>query len=136
MLKPFGGNEMGLNKPMTHKQISFKFLTMCITDQVKNAYALFVHKDFLHHNQYVKKDRLSLLNAMIEDNHIHQDKKIIIIKQIEEDKYVSNFSIVDIGEKTKYMVVHIFRFEDDQIIEAWDIGEEVIKDSANPIIDL
>jgi predicted SnoaL-like aldol condensation-catalyzing enzyme len=121
---------------MTHKEISVKFLTMCITDQVENAYALFVHKDFLHHNQYVKKDRLSLLNAMMEDNQVHKNKKITILKQIEENNYVSNYSIVDIDENTRYMVVHIFRFEDDQIIEAWDIGEEVIKDSANPIIDL
>ncbi|MCR3905717.1 MAG: nuclear transport factor 2 family protein [Tenericutes bacterium] len=121
---------------MTHKEISVKFLTMCITDQVEKAYDLFVHKDFIHHNQYVKKDRLSLLNAMMEDNQVHKDKKITILKQIEENNYVSNYSIVNIDDKTKYMVVHIFRFEDDQIIEAWDIGEEVIKDSANPIIDL
>mgnify|MGYP001182007561 CR=1 FL=1 len=111
---------------MNQKEISKAFLMMCVTQDVDKAYDMYIHKDFTHHNQYFKKDRKSLLDAMIQNNIDFPHKKVDVQFQIEENDMVTNYSIIQINEETVYRVVHIFRFHHFKIIEAWDIGEKVL----------
>ena len=114
---------------MNQKDISKAFLMMCVTHEVGNAYDLYIHENFTHHNMHFKSDRKSLLDAMIQNNIEFPHKKVDIKFQIEEHDMVTNYSIIEIDEKTTYRVIHIFRFHQNQIIEAWDIGEPLIKDN-------
>ncbi len=60
------------------------------------------------------------------------DKVLEIQRILQDDDEVAVFSRIrqkpeDIG----FAVVHIFRFEDDRIVELWDIGQAIPKDSVN-----
>ena len=109
------------------------FLKMAGGGDVKAAYDKFIAPDFFHHNQYFKGDRQSLLTAM-EDAHKSQANQSVEVKQIFEDgDFVITHSRVTRADpqQAPIAVVHIFRFKGDRVVELWDLGQELISDSAN-----
>jgi len=118
---------------MTNKERSVSFLKMAGSGDVQNAYDKFVALSFVHHNQYFKGDRQSLLNAMKEASVKSPNKSIDVKHMYEDGNTVVTHSLVtrQNPEEPGIVVVHIFRFESDQIVELWDVGQVISKDSPN-----
>lgn len=120
-------------KIMTRKEMATTFLKMAAHGDVEAAYARFIAPGFKHHNQYFKGDRESLMRAMM-DAHVASPNKSFETKMVMEDgDKVMTFSRVVRAEAgaEDIAVVHIFRFEGDRVMELWDLGQMVSKDSPN-----
>lgn len=117
----------------SRKESATSFLQMAGTGDVRAAFDKFVTPGFIHHNQYFKGDRDSLITA-IEDVSKRCPNKSIDTKYIYEDgDTVITHSLVTRRnpEEQDIAVVHIFRFENDRIAELWDLGQPIAKDSPN-----
>ncbi|MFT4415481.1 nuclear transport factor 2 family protein [Fredinandcohnia humi] len=114
------------------KEKAVSFLQMVATGKVREAYQSYIGPSFRHHNPYFRGDANSLMLAM-EENAIKNPQKILEVKlAIQEGNTVAVHSHVrqnpdDLGGA----VVHIFRFQDDKIVELWDIGQPIPEDSPN-----
>ena len=116
-----------------HKEAVKSFLKMAGGGQVQEAYDKYVAQSFIHHNQYFKGDRQSLLSAMQEASKSHPNKSVEIKHIYEDGDTVITHSLVSPqdGKAPNIAVVHIFRFELDGIVELWDLGQPISKDSPN-----
>src|SRR4051812_36104173 len=72
------------NEHMSNKATAQAFLKMAGGGDVENAYDKFVAPDFIHHNQYFKGDRQSLMAAMM-DASKQSPNKTIEVKHVYED---------------------------------------------------
>ena len=118
---------------MTKKEIATSFLKLASSGSVREAYEKYVHPDFKHHNAYFKGDRESLLVAMEEAVAKNPNKSIEVVRTLEDGALVATHSRVvrSAQNAPDIAVVHIFRFKNDKIIEEWEAGMEVPKDSPN-----
>ena len=69
---------------MTNKEKAKTFLKMAASGDVRAAYEKFIAPNFIHHNQYFKGDRQSLMLAMEEASKTSPNK-LIDVKQVFED---------------------------------------------------
>ena len=118
---------------MSRKNSAVTFLKLASAGKVDDAYAKFIAPDFVHHNQYFKGDRESLRLAMA-DAHAKSPNKLIDVKQVFEDgDFVVTHSLVVRTNPSDpdVAVVHIFRFDGDKVVELWDLGQLLSKDSPN-----
>jgi predicted SnoaL-like aldol condensation-catalyzing enzyme len=115
---------------MTRKQMAMEFLQLAGMGKAREAFDQFIAKDFIHHNQYFKGDRESLLLAMEEASKTHPNKKLTTMFTYEEGDVVVCHSHV-FREAGDVAVVHIFRFVEDKVVELWDVGMMIQKDSPN-----
>jgi predicted SnoaL-like aldol condensation-catalyzing enzyme len=116
---------------MNKKEIAVSFLKLASSGNAQEAYDRYIHPDFFHHNVYFKGDRESLLKGM-EDNAREFPKKTYeTIHALEDGSFVAVHGKVVLTPKQVFSVIHIFRFEDDKIIESWEASQEVLKDSPN-----
>lgn len=116
---------------MNKKQIATQFLKLASSGRVKEAYETYVHPNFKHHNVYFKGDRQSLMDAMEENYRKMPNKKYETLRALEEKNLVTiHGKVSGVFDKT-WSVIHIFRFEDDLIIEEWEASQEDMKDSPN-----
>lgn len=115
---------------MTKKDIAISFLKMAGSGEVNSAYENFVAPQFIHHNQYFKGDRESLKQAMIEAHHSSPNKSLEIKHIYEDGPTVITHSLV-IKSDMNIAVAHIFRFENDKIVELWDLGQVIDPKSPN-----
>ena len=115
------------------KEAATSFLRMAGMGKVQEAYDQYVAPSFIHHNQYFKGDRQSLLQAMQEASKSTPNKSIEIKHVYEDGNVVITHSLVtrQDPEAPGIAVVHIFRFEQDRVVELWDLGQLVSKDSPN-----
>lgn len=115
---------------MTNKEITLSFLKMAGSGEVRSAYDKFIAVNFIHHNQYFKGDRGTLLKGM-EEAHLKSPNKSIDIKKIYEDgNTVITHSLVQ-KENMSIAVVHIVRIEKGKIVELWDLGQAIDTNSPN-----
>lgn len=110
------------------------FLKMVAEQKVSEAYDRFISPSFIHHNQWFKSDRQSLMSGMQEAGKKNPDKKLEIKKIFEDGDTVITFSHVkqkpdDLG----VAVIHIFRFEEGKVAELWDLGQPISKDAINEL---
>ncbi|AYN67653.1 nuclear transport factor 2 family protein [Euzebyella marina] len=115
---------------MNRKEIAAEFLKSAGMGRVDEAYEKYVSHKFVHHNQYFKGSRNALLEAMKEAHLTHPNKSIDIKYSYEDGDTVLTHSLV-VKEDMDIAVVHIFRFESDKIVELWDLGQVIEKDSPN-----
>ena len=118
---------------MSRKESAVMFLKMAGSGETEDAYARFIAPHFIHHNQYFRGDRESLKVAMAEA-HEKSPNKLVDVKQVFEDgDFVITHSLVVRGSPSDpdVAVVHIFRFAGDKVVELWDLGQLVSKDSPN-----
>lgn len=114
--------------------IATSFLTMAASGDVREAYARYVADSFTHHNAYFPGDRESLLVAMEQSAASEPNKSFVIKQVIASGDRVAVFShLVRAQAGQEYAVVHILRLEGGKIVEMWDIGQEVPKDSPNAL---
>ncbi|AST94244.1 MULTISPECIES: nuclear transport factor 2 family protein [Sutcliffiella] len=116
----------------TKKEKAVSFLQLVASGEVREAYRKYIGPNFRHHNPFFRGDADSLMIAM-EENAIESPLKILEVKRVIEDgEIVAVHSHIkqnqaDLGAA----VVHIFRFENELIVELWDVGQPVPEDSPN-----
>ena len=117
---------------VSHRDIARSFLTLVAAGHVREAYDRHVSPDFRHHNPFFRGDRESLLRAMEENAVKHPHKELEIKTALEDGDMAMIFSRVRLepGE-AGVAVVHIFRFDGENIVELWDVGQPVPPDSPN-----
>ena len=114
------------------KEKAVSFLQLVASGKVREAYLSHIGPGFCHHNPFFRGDAESLMLAM-EENAAKNPHKIFEVKRaLEEKDIVAVHSHVkqnqdDIGGA----VVHIFRFQDDRIVELWDLGQSIPENSPN-----
>ncbi|MBI2844289.1 MAG: nuclear transport factor 2 family protein [Armatimonadetes bacterium] len=116
---------------MSKKDIAESFLKLASSGKVREAYEKYVHPDFRHHNAYFKGDRESLLTGMEENARKFPNKTYETMRILEDGNLVAMHGKVTLSPDSQWSVIHIFRFEDDLIIEEWEASQEVLKDSPN-----
>ena len=80
---------------MSHrKETATSFLKMAGMGKVQEAYDRYVAPSFVHHNQFFKGDRQSLLMAMQEASNTSPNKTIEIKHVYEDDNTVITHSLV------------------------------------------
>lgn len=114
------------------KEKAVSFLQLVGAGEVRKAYEKFIAPDFRHHNTYFPGDAESLMLAM-EENATQNPKKVLEVKQtIEEgDKVVVYSHVKQNPDDLGVAVVHIFRFDNDLIVELWDLGQPIPENSPN-----
>ncbi len=115
---------------MNKKEIAISFLNCASSGAVEEGYSKYISNDFIHHNQYFKGDRQSLLEAMVESHQSNPNKSIEIKNIYLDGDAVISHSLVS-KEEMQIAVVHIFRIKDDKIVELWDLGQLVDPNSPN-----
>ena len=112
--------------------MAIHFLTLTAAGKVDEAFETYVTANFIHHNQYFKGDRTSLMEAM-KTNAIEMPNKQFEVKMLmkEEDKVMTYSHIQLKQDEVGIAVVHIIRFENEKIAEMWDLGQVIAKDSPN-----
>jgi predicted SnoaL-like aldol condensation-catalyzing enzyme len=117
----------------SHREKAIAFLQAAASGQVRDAYQRYVHRDFRHHNPYFPGDRDSLQRAMEEAAVASPNKSIEVKRVLEDGDLVAVHSRVRRADPSApdIAVVHILRFQDGLIIEEWEAGNEVPKDSPN-----
>jgi len=115
----------------TQKDLAISFLKNAASGKLDEAYSL-VTSDFRHHNAYFKGDAESLKAGMAGAHQQFPNTQLDVQRAIEEGDVVAVHSRVQHApDRPLIAVVHIFRFEGDQIAELWDVGMEAPKDSPN-----
>lgn len=113
------------------KNAATSFLKLASTGRLDEAYS-HVSANFRHHNPYFPGDAESLKAGMAEAHQKFPDTKLDVQHIFVEGDLVAVHSRVRHSPDTaEIAVVHIFRFEGDQIVELWDIGQEAPADSPN-----
>lgn len=115
---------------MNQKEAAIDFLKLVGYGQVREGYAKYVAKDFIHHNVHFKGDRESLLIAM-EDAHREMPNRLVDVKFASEDGDRVILHSRVLKEGMDIAVVHIFRFAGGKVVELWDVGMVVPPDSPN-----
>lgn len=117
---------------MNKKEIATSFLQLASSGKAREAYEKYIHPEFRHHNSYFRGDAESL-RAGMEENAAKFPNKVFDIQRILEDgDLAAVHSRIQLAPNMPEMaVVHIFRFADDRIIELWDVGQQVPKESLN-----
>lgn len=114
------------------KENAVAFLQLVAAGKVREAYKKYISPDFSHHNPYFPGDANSLMLAM-KENATQNPNKILKVKlAIQEGDTVAVHSHVkqnpdDLGGA----VVHIFRFQNNHIVEMWDIGQPIPENCPN-----
>lgn len=133
-------NRVGMLQPLAMeepagidtKEAAQSFLRMVAAREIEQAYEKYIHPEFRHHNAYFQGDRQSLLKAMLESHAEFPKMTLEIQRTLEDGNLVAVHSRIQLDKNKPMMaVVHIFRFEGAQIIEFWDIAQEIPQDSPN-----
>ena len=117
---------------MNKKDIATSFLHLASSGKVQEAYEKYVHPDFRHHNPYFPGDRQSLLVGMEESAIEFPNKKFEALRTLEDGDLVAVHGRVQLTPDSLWIaLIHIFRFEDNQIIEEWEAAQEMPEESPN-----
>lgn len=118
-------------KSSTRKEIATSFLKLAASGKLDKAYG-YVSPVFRHHNPYFPGDAQSLKAGMAEAHKRFPNTTLVVQRLFEDGDLVAVHSRVRHASDTpEIAVVHIFRFEDGQIVELWDVGQEAPADSPN-----
>ncbi len=116
---------------MNKKEIAESFLQGVSSGNVRETYEKYIHPDFFHHNVYFKGDRESFLLGMEENAREFPNKTYETQHILEDENLVTVHGRVQLSSEMIFSVIHIFRFENDKIIESWEASQEELKDSPN-----
>ena len=119
---------------MSYRDRATSFLQMCAEGAVRPAFDRYVAPGVVHHNAWFPGDRESLLQAM-EQSAASEPNKSFEVKQVIDggDRVAVLSHLTRAGAGLEYAVVHIARFADGKIVELWDLGQEIPKDSPNAL---
>lgn len=114
------------------KEKAVSFLQLVASGQIREAYERYIGPNFRHHNPFFRGDADSLMLAM-EENAIKNPDKIFQIKHVigEDDMVAVQSHVKQKQDDLGGAVVHIFRFQNDLIVELWDVGQPIPENSPN-----
>jgi len=117
---------------MSNKQAAETFLKLAASGRVDEAYERYVAPSFVHHNMYFEGDRQSLLDAMKVAHRESPNRSLEVKHAYEDGDTVITHSLVvrENPDEPDLAVVHIFRFAQGRIVEAWDLVQPI--DPASP----
>ena len=115
---------------MNLKEIATDFILAAARGDVHTAFSTYTTEKFIHHNQYFGGSRQEIMQAMIEDHKTNPNLSFDIKYLYQDGDRVITHSYVK-KEAMEIAVIHIFRFEQDKIVEMWDIGQVFIEDMPN-----
>ncbi len=115
-----------------HKQAAVQFLKLVVAGTIDEAYERFVDMHGRHHNTFFAAGFLALREAMKENHDQFPNKQLTIKNTLCDGDLVAvhsrlNFRPGDAG----MVVVHLFRFKDEKIVEMWDCDQTIQNDSPN-----
>ena len=115
-----------------NKEAAINFLKLASSGKVRDAYSKYVGEGFKHHNPYFEGSADALAAGMEENAQQNPNKSFEVKRAIAEGDLVAVHGHVhhkpgDLGAA----VIHIFRFENERIVELWDVGQAVPEASAN-----
>lgn len=116
---------------MGKKEIAESFLKLASSNNVREAYGKYIHPHFYHHNAYFKGDRESFLYAMEENIKQFPHKTYETLRVLEDGDLVAVHGKVELSPESQWSVIHIFRFENNKIIESWEASQQALEDSPN-----
>ena len=120
------------NPANDHKRAAVHFLELVATGHIDEAYQKYASKNCKHHNPYFGACFTALQKVMQENHDQFPNMQLSVKNVIGEGYLVAIHShVVQTPGETGMAAVHIFRFQDDQIVEFWDCGEPVPTDSPN-----
>jgi len=120
-----------MNK-LSNREIAISFFDLVVTGKIREWYDKYTDQDYIHHNQYFKADRESLIQTIEEDARANPDKRVEVKMSLEDGDLVTTFSHVQQNrEDPGFALMHIFRFKDSTIVEMWDMNQAVLVDSPN-----
>lgn len=119
-------------RALSLKEAAVSFLRLAASGRVREAYEAHVGPGFRHHNPYYRGDAASLRKGM-EENAVQAPNKVLEVQRaLEDGDLVAVHSRVRPNpDHLGYSVVHLFRFEEGRIVEAWDTGQEVPEEMEN-----
>lgn len=113
------------------KDAAISFLKLASSGKLDEAYRK-VSPTFRHHNPYFAGDAESLKNGMADAAKKFPHTTLEVHHVFAEGDLVAVHSRVSHGpDQPEIAVVHIFRFEGEQIAELWDVGMQAPPDSPN-----
>jgi len=116
----------------SRKETAVSFLRLASSGRVGEAYERYVHPDFFHHNPYFKGDRGSLQAGMEASAVEFPDKVYEAVRVLEDGDLVAVQGRIRLKpDEPEYILIHIFRFQGDRIVEEWEAGQELPKESPN-----
>ena len=116
----------------SHKTAAQSFLKMAASGDVRRAFSSYVGNGFRHHNPQFPGTADALMTAMEENARQNPEKTIEFKRLLEEDDQVCVLSHVRMNPADRGVaLVHIFRFEQDRIVELWDIAQPIPDNSPN-----
>ena len=119
---------------MTLKDIAQDFLELAAKGDSYKAFELYVSKKFKHHNPYFKEDANTLMQAMKEAAEKNPNKTLKIYHVLEDQNLVVIHShIKQNDDDLGIAVVHIFKFEENKIVELWDLGQAIPNEIVNKL---
>ena len=117
---------------VSHKEVATSFLRLAASGKVREAYQRYVASDFRHHNPFFRGDAESLMNGMEENAAKNPNKTLEVKHALEDGDLVAVHSHVRMKPDDRGVaLVHIFRFQNDRVVELWDLGQPVLENSPN-----
>lgn len=115
-----------------NKQTAMQFLELVIGGEIDDAYEKYVDLMGKHHNVFTATGFPALRVAM-KENESKFPKKQFKIKNVvgEKDLVVVHSHLVFNQGEAGLVTIHMFRFKNNKIIEMWDCGQPIPKDSPN-----
>jgi len=121
-----------MSETATLKSLADCFLKLAASGKVDEAYSKYVDKDFTHHNQYYRGTREALISGMKESSKKSTDKYFEVKTSLQEgDKVVTYSYMKTKPDEMEIAVFHMFKFKNGKIIEMWDVGQIISKESPN-----
>jgi predicted SnoaL-like aldol condensation-catalyzing enzyme len=114
------------------KKAAIEFLQLVIDGQIDKAYQKHINMNGKHHNTYTPAGFVALQKGMT-DADIKFPNKQFTIKHVvgEKDLVVVHSHLILKEGDPGLITMHMFLFDDDKIVEMWDMTQPVPIDSPN-----
>jgi len=115
-----------------HKEAAVQFLQLVTEGRIDKAYQMYADMAGRHHNAYYPAGFPALQKGMIENQAQFPNKQFTIKHVLGEGDLVAVHShVVLTPAEPGFSMVHLLRFQGNKIVEMWDVGQAVPKDSPN-----
>jgi predicted SnoaL-like aldol condensation-catalyzing enzyme len=115
-----------------NKQRANSFLDQVMSGDVREAFQIHVHDDFVHHDLRLREGAQALADALHADQVLYPARTFMIERSIEEGDLVAVHSRLQLAPtEPVHAHVHILRFRNDRIYELWHVSEQVPDEPLN-----
>jgi predicted SnoaL-like aldol condensation-catalyzing enzyme len=115
-----------------NKDKAIHFLELIIAGDINRAYDLYVDAEGKHHNMYTPAGFGNLQEGMQTAEEQTPNKQFRIKNVFGSNELIAVHSHLITNPSEPGMVtVHMFRFENEKIVEMWDIAQSIPSDSPN-----